>query len=421
MDKLKTKQLIVQGMTCVSCKRLIENTLKKKSGVIKVGVNYTKGIVDITYHSEVIGLTEIIETIEKLDYKVMKEQESKNDSEVYLKYVGITIIILSLYVMIDHLGGFTIFNYFPEATEGMGYGMLFILGILTSIHCVAMCGGINISQSTTMELVKDNKKKKINSLIPSIKYNLGRVLSYTIAGGIVGTLGKVISFTGKMQGVVAILAGVFMVILGINMLNIFPWLRKFSISRIMDFSKKGKIKNNSPIYVGLLNGLMPCGPLQAMQLFALSTASPIRGALSMFFFSIGTVPLMFVLGALSSILTKKFKHNMTAFSGVLVIVLGITMFNSGINLSGLNIINSSKEDNSNSVAIVEDGIQTITTNLSSGSYEPIVIQKGIPVRWIIIAEKENINGCNNKIISQKFNIEKKLIEGENIIDSNFAH
>jgi len=65
--------------------------------------------------------------------------------------------------------------------------------------------------------------------------------------------------------------------------------------------------NKGPFTVGLLNGLMPCGPLQAMQIYALSTGNPLKGALSMLLFSLGTVPLMFGLGALGSLLSRRLR------------------------------------------------------------------------------------------------------------------
>ena len=64
--------------------------------------------------------------------------------------------------------------------------MLFIIGLLTSVHCIAMCGGINLSQCMPLKLVEDSKTSKFNTLRPSIMYNLGRVISYTLIGGIVG-------------------------------------------------------------------------------------------------------------------------------------------------------------------------------------------------------------------------------------------
>jgi sulfite exporter TauE/SafE len=102
-------------------------------------------------------------------------------------------------------------------------------------------------------------------------------------------MGSVIGFSGAAKGTVAIAAGVFMVIMGLNMLNIFPWLRKLTprVPRVFG----NKIHNNNgkygPFYIGLFNGLMPCGPLQTMQIYALGTGSPVAGALSMLYVQYG--------------------------------------------------------------------------------------------------------------------------------------
>ena len=247
------------------------------------------------------------------DKRAIKTQKIPVQKASINQVIGIGIILSALFIIFRQFGALNIFNAFPQAEQGMGYGLLFIIGILTSIHCVAMCGGINISQCVPhMENLANGNK--LASLKPSILYNAGRVISYTVIGGIVGGLGSVVSFSGWAKGLVAIIAGIFMVIMGLNMLNIFPWLRKFSPRLPKIFA--GKINaekqgnNKSPLYIGLLNGLMPCGPLQAMQLFALSTGSPIKGALSMLLFSLGTVPLMFGLGALSSLLSKRFTKKM---------------------------------------------------------------------------------------------------------------
>lgn len=213
-----------------------------------------------------------------------------------------------------------------------------------------------------------------------------------------------------------------MIIMGLNMLNLFPWLHRLNLrmpwilaSRIYD--QKG---SNGPFYVGLLNGLMPCGPLQAMQLYALSTGSSFKGALSMLLFSLGTVPLMFGLGALSSSLSKRFTGKMMSVSATLVVILGVIMFSNGMNLSGIAVplpfVSAGGSAADSNAAVIQDGVQTVTTTLSSGSYEPIILQKGLSVRWIIRAEKDNINGCNNEIVIAELNRQKKLEPGENIIE-----
>jgi hypothetical protein len=214
-----------------------------------------------------------------------------------------------------------------------------------------------------------------------------------------------------------------MVIMGLNLMNMFPSLRKFNPRMPKIFARKinnGKM-NKGPLVVGLLNGLMPCGPLQAMQIYALSTGSFYAGALSMFLFSLGTVPLMFGFGAISSILTAKFTKKMMNVSALLVIVLGVVMVNRGLGLSGFsiqsltgNLIGGGSQ--TTNVATINGNIQEITTTLQSGSYEPISVKKGIPVKWTIQADANNLNGCNNAIVVPKYGIEKKLSAGQNVIE-----
>ncbi|WP_332456230.1 urease accessory protein UreH domain-containing protein [Petrimonas sp.] len=419
-----TKTLKIDGMTCINCENRIERALKAINGIISVKVNFSKGIAIVTFDASLIRLEEIEKTIEKLDYIIIGSGGVTSNKTNGLQVVGVIVIILAIYMIMNRFGGFSIFNSFPEAKAGMGYGILFVIGLLTSIHCVAMCGGINLSQCAQYKGPNLLKENKLSNLRPSLQYNAGRVISYTIIGGIVGAVGSVVSFSGTGKGIVAIVAGVFMVIMGLNMLNIFPWLRKFNPRMPKIFATKiNKQKdNNKPLYVGLLNGLMPCGPLQAMQLYALSTGDPIKGALSMLLFSLGTVPLMFGLGALSTLLTKKFQSRMMTVSAGLVVILGIFMFSNGMALSGFavpltsNALTNPGSSASSSTAEVIDGVQVVTTTLASGGYEPIKVQAGIPVQWNIQAETSSINGCNNRIIIPEYNIEKKLEPGDNYIE-----
>ena len=416
---MRSIKLKIDGMTCVNCENRIERKLQRTNGVRKAKVRYASGTAEITYDENITSIEKIIAVIERLGYKAAEETEKTKRADAS-KALGVFVVLFALYMILRRFGALDVFNAFPEAREGMGYGMLFVIGLLTSLHCVAMCGGINLSQTVSRNAQMSKSGTAV--LLPSVLYNSGRVISYTVIGGIVGAVGSVVSFSGTMKGVVQLAAGVFMIIVGLNMLNLFPGLRRLTPRMPKVFAKKinQQKSGKSPFIVGLLNGLMPCGPLQAMQLYALSTGSPVKGALSMLLFSLGTVPLMFGLGALSTFLSRKFTAKMMTVSAVLVVVLGISMFSSGMSLSGISLSNiiggaGSGARNEN-IAKVTDNVQVVTTKLSSGSYEPITVQKGIPVRWIIKAEKKDINGCNNEIIIPEFNIDKKLMAGDNIIE-----
>lgn len=136
----------------------------------------------------------------------------------------------------------------------------------------------------------------------ALLYNGGRIISYTILGGIVGALGSVLSLSISVKAGIQIFAGVFMIIMGLNMSG-FSIFRRFNL-RLPWSACSIKKKPKTPFLIGVLNGLMPCGPLQTMQLYALGTGSAFNGALSMFLFSLGTVPLMLTFGALSGFISK---------------------------------------------------------------------------------------------------------------------
>ncbi|MGN1418366.1 MAG: sulfite exporter TauE/SafE family protein [Acutalibacteraceae bacterium] len=325
--------LNVEGMSCPNCEVRIKNMLDSTDGIYCSQVSYRTGKVEIIFDSDKISLEDIKKKIEDLGYSVCEfENNKKGAFRASLIKIG---IILLLFAVLQYFG---ILNYLVPsqlADSGMGYSMLFVIGLITSVHCIAMCGGINLSQSLPADAKNASRKR---ALLPSLFYNFGRVISYTVIGFVLGLIGMIIGGkTGSgvsymLQGILKIIAGIFMVIMGINMLGIFPKLRKISFQMPASFSRKvnraGR-RSKTPLVVGLLNGLMPCGPLQSMQIIALASANPLTGALSMLVFSLGTVPLMLGLGSVVSLLGHKFSDKVMTVGSVLVAVLGLSMLSQG--------------------------------------------------------------------------------------------
>ena len=411
-------------MSCTGCEAVVEAALRQLDGVVYVKASFAENQVTISYAPEKTGFAQMRAAVQKAGYSLERAGEQAQDqsdeerSQPFStrQFIGIAVILLALYLIIKHTVGF---NFIPPVTASMGYGVLFVVGLLTSLHCVAMCGGINMSQCIGSGQAKAGVKEKVR---PSLLYNLGRVTSYTLIGGVVGAIGSAVSFSGWAKGLVAIVSGLLMLIMGLSMTGLFPWLNRLTprLPRVFRDKVGAAGSKKGPYVVGLANGLMPCGPLQAMQIYALGSGSFIAGALAMFVFSLGTLPLMFGLGAVITMLGSKFTKKMMKVSAILVAVLGIIMLGRGLVLSGVAWPAESRAQAASSVAeasaaTIVDGVQNVSSSLTSAGYPDITVQQGVPVVWNLQADAGSLNGCNSTLVIDEFDLQVQLQAGDNII------
>jgi sulfite exporter TauE/SafE/plastocyanin domain-containing protein/copper chaperone CopZ len=405
------ERIKVYEMTCTSCEKRVERTVKKVDGVLDVKASFSSQFAEIDYDDHVCDVKKIKKAIESIGYST----ESPKD----FKFIGIMIAVAAIVLLGINSGNYDMESQLNNAS----YAVLFVVGVITSIHCVGMCGGIMLSQSIGKE-----SKNKFDAIKPTLLYNAGRVAAYTVLGGVIGAIGSVFALSLTAKAGLQIFAGVFMIMMGFNMAG-FKAFRKIQI-KLPNMACKEMSKPRTPFFVGLLNGLMPCGPLQTMQIFALGTGSAVAGALSMFMFSIGTVPLMLTFGALSGLLTKGYTKKILKFSGVLIIMLGLIMSNRGLALAGMNIspmaimssVGAFGDTNSYSAssdvikATIKDGVQVLNMTANVYGYTPktLYVQKGMPLKWVINGEE--ITGCNNTIVVPGMNIQQKLQSGNNLIE-----
>lgn len=432
---IKNEKLYVGGMVCNSCEKIIEKKLRKLAGVKYAKADYQKSQLLIKYDAELCDKEKINNVLNKYGYSINSKKASDKKTELF-SIIGIIAAAFLILKLGQNSGNF---NISDNLDGNVGFIALFIIGLLSSLHCVGMCGGIMMSQSITID-----RGSKIENLKPSLKYNIGRLISYIVLGGIVGGIGQVISLSLGGQAIIAFTAGAFMVIMGLNMYGFkglrmygFKILKKFNIKMSLGkcsgkfniklpfgkCSKKNKF--NTPFIVGLLNGFMPCGPLQTMQLYALASGSILKGAMSMFFFALGTIPLMMIFGLIANSLSQKNSSRLVKISGLIVIVLGLSMASRGLTLLGVNtpdigdstspVTSSTNKEIKGSKAEIVDGKQIVRLSANAYGYTPkeIYIQKNMPTELII--EGDRITSCNNEIIIPSMNVRKKLSRGTNTI------
>ncbi len=211
----------------------------------------------------------------------------------------------------------------------------FIAGLVGSTHCVGMCGGI--VGMLTMGL-PDNVRQSYLRLIPYLlTYNIGRIVSYVIAGILAGFLGgqfvQWLPFVNPSI-VAKWVSGLFMIALG---LYIGSWWQALTILERVGSLFWNKIKplgkNFLPVKtplqalgLGLIWGWLPCGLVYTVLSFAIVSKSAWDGGLLMLAFGLGTLPMLLTIGAAAKWLTK-LAQNITVrrIAGAIIILFGLAM------------------------------------------------------------------------------------------------
>jgi len=190
--------------------------------------------------------------------------------------------------------------------------VVFTLGLVSSLHCVQMCGPLVLSYSVALDQVKTATGRSPGALVfGHLAYNAGRILTYSALGAAAGLAGKTVGLIGRLAGVssaLAIVGGVLMLVAGLVMFGVFPALQAFGggfLQAASGFLRPLRALIASAgvgqrFLLGLALGLLPCGLTYAVLLRALATGSALWGAATMAAFGAGTAIALLAVGIFAS-------------------------------------------------------------------------------------------------------------------------
>ncbi len=324
--------LNVTGMHCSGCEHAVEAAVRNLAGVDSVKADHVAARVKIEFNDNIVTRQAIESVVRSTGYTVLTEADSKWPL-VYqvLLFAGLLMLVGG----VAFWGKSLMPGVMQQLNAELSYAMLFGIGFLTGFHCIGMCGSFVVSYA-------DATRSNAEAMVAHFSYGAGKTVSYAAIGAGFGLLGAALTITPVMRGYAAILAGLFLCLFGLKMLNVIPTMGFLSIRLPDAFVNKVTRQINlrrSPLLIGLLSGLLlGCGPLQAMYILAAGTGSPGEGAMLLFFFGLGTLPPLLGFGFFASFLSRKTIHEMIKVSGVLVIIMGAMMLNRGLTItdSGLD-------------------------------------------------------------------------------------
>ncbi len=413
-------------MHCRSCEMMVEEEILKIPGIKKVKVSAKKGTAEIFYNKDVPGEDSLNKAVQAAGYQLGRT-EFKFFSDRLVDYTDLVTsasILVILYLIAESTGLTKL-----SIITGNDYGNLFtvaLIGLTAGFSsCMALIGGLVLAIASR-HAEKHPGASALAEFRPHLFFNLGRLASFTLLGGIIGQAGSALKLSTTALGWMTVVAGIFMIFLGLQLIQIFPFISKFSLSLPKKLSKLLNLGNRreqeyshkNAMVMGALTFFLPCGFTQAMQLYAVSSGSLLTGALTMGVFALGTAPGLLGIGGLTALMKGKFAEKFFKFTGVIVVILALVNLNSGLNLAGVNLpsLPASSDNQPAQDATVESGTQILRMEQSSRGYSPknFTIKKGVPVKWII-KSLDNYS-CASSIVVPTLNISRTLSPGENIIE-----
>jgi sulfite exporter TauE/SafE/copper chaperone CopZ len=417
------------GMHCHGCERIIEHAIEKLAGVRAVKADYPTETVRIELDANAPALSsddDIRDVVERAGYRVFALDDPVRRSGLALRIAGAIAAAAAIGAIVLFDTAWISRGGAPDVTQHLSLGLIFALGLLTGFHCVGMCGPFVLSYAA------DDAEAGRSSYLSHLLYGAGKTLSYTAIGAAFGQLGAFVAFTPLLRGAVGLLAGVFLVGFGLNMLGFLTPLRRFRLglpAPLQDFISSQAGRRHRPFVIGLLNGLMiACGPLQAMYVSAAGTGSAVEGAKMLFAFGVGTLPALTAFGMLATVISGAMTHRLLKLSGVLVVLLGAVMFNRGLILTGsgydlgsiLAGFRGAPAPQTEPAPVPSEkpqpAFQTVDMEANAFGFAPtsFIVMKAVPVKWII-AGKE-ITTCNNRIVVPKLDLDFAVALGRQTIE-----
>jgi len=321
----KTFTFHVQGMHCKACILMIESELSEVAGVSRAIPSLATHTVEVTgdfgWREREEVARELSRVIEPRGYSlsVEKQVHAVHWSEFTIA-IPVALAFIVFFVLLQKLG---IVNLITA--NDVSYGTAFTIGIVASLStCMAVVGGLVLSMSATFAREGDKVR-------PQILFHTGRLASFFILGGVIGALGSSFALNTTGIFVSSLLVGIVMLLLGLNLLDVFPSLKRFqpAMPKFLARHALGVSELNhwlTPLLVGIATFFLPCGFTQAMQLHSLTTGSFLTGGLTMLSFALGTLPVLALIG-FSSFSVKNSPKAGVFFKSAGLIVILFALFN----------------------------------------------------------------------------------------------
>jgi sulfite exporter TauE/SafE/copper chaperone CopZ len=338
----------INGMHCASCEDILEKELSSVDGVNVIRVSYNSSSVDLDV-SDDVSEEAIHNAVKKCGLKICERRDVLNGERLkinnfkdYLEMFAIAVVAVDMILVVNDVG---VNEYFPKIAGITVVFISLVLGFVSSISkSISHLGKIVVSISSISVSDLERLDARIESAMPQIYFQAGRILFFSLFGGFLGLLGRQIIYLSSLTVYVTAFSFIVIIYLGFWMLRVFPGVGKVRCISPTKITKKindiwMQKGNMDPVFLGGLTFFLPCVFMQSMQIIAFISGSFICGALIMGVFALGTLPSLISISRGAAYTKKPEFVFVNRVLGIIVILTALYSLILGVISMGFNMPN----------------------------------------------------------------------------------
>lgn len=425
----------IAGMTCAACERRVAEALTELPDVRSAQVSSTRGIAVLTVTAPP-SRDDLDAALRGTGYTLGHTPWITRDRRTWLVAAAAGAIVAGL-VGIALVTGFTELGARMTQPGAGGLLVVALVGLAAGVStCMALVGGVVLAVAATYQV--PDAASALQRMRPHLAFQVGRIVGFGLLGAALGWIGSALVMPPVLQGVLMLVVAAVMALLGLRLTGVSPRLAAWSpslpaswgtradrMAREADAPAAAAYSDVRAALAGAATFFLPCGFTQAVQLYALSTGSPVSAGLTMAVFAVGTSPGLLALASLPNLARGGGGTRASTLMAVVgVVLIGFAAINAygGLNVLGLGAgarggpqTSTSSHPLSDNVQLGE-GVQTVTMVAGGDGYSPATtyVAAGVPIRWQITSTAPMY--CTAFLRAPDLGVSVQLKAGSNTVD-----
>jgi len=419
----------VAGMTCRSCEVRIQRFVGRLPNVQRVTASAVHGRVEVV-SSAPVSAAAIEKAINAAGYEIGQTPWLERDLGVWATAAAGVVFVVLLAFVVQATGLSDLASGVGDLSKG-GLVVALLLGLAAGVStCMALVGGLVLALSAAFQARRPATADPGlgAQMRPALVFIGGRIAGYALFGAALGAVGASVAMPPQVTASLMIIVAIVMTLLGTRLTGVSPRIAAWSPTLPMGLGRRlGLGGDDVAAYsdaraaaLGAASFFLPCGFTQAVQIYALSTGSPLFAGALLAVFAIGTAPGLLAVAGLPAVVPSGARPTLLRLVGVVVLGFAFVNAGAGLRLSGISLPSIGASPVSAAAlppaASIVNGKQSLRTYQDVRGYSPVnvSIYAGVPTTWTI--ESKSTVGCASALVVPSLNISRRLKLGANTIN-----